>query len=41
MLDLLPPIYKETAAHGAFGREHFTCEKTDKAQLLRYAACLK
>lgn len=35
MLDLLHPIYKETAAYGHFGREHFRGEKTDKAQLLR------
>jgi hypothetical protein len=31
MLDLLHPIYKETAAYGHFGREHFPWEKTDKA----------
>jgi S-adenosylmethionine synthetase len=30
MLDLLHPIYKETAAYGHFG-EHFPWEKTDKA----------
>ncbi|MCM1621456.1 methionine adenosyltransferase domain-containing protein (plasmid) [Escherichia coli] len=41
MLDLLHPIYKETAAYGHFGREHFPWEKTDKAQLLRDAAGLK
>lgn len=35
MLDLLHPIYKETAAYGHFGREHFPWEKTDKAALLR------
>ncbi len=40
MLDLLHPIYKETAAYGHFGREHFP-EKTDKAQALRDAAGLK
>jgi S-adenosylmethionine synthetase len=34
MLDLLHPIYKETAAYH-FGREHFPWEKTDKAALLR------
>ncbi len=38
MLDLLHPIYKETAAYGHFGREHFPWEKTDKAALLREAA---
>ena len=41
MLDLLHPIYKETAAYGHFGREHFPWEKTDKAALLRDAAGLK
>lgn len=41
MLDLLHPIYKETAAYGHFGRENFPWEKTDKAQLLRDAAGLK
>ncbi len=40
MLDLLHPIYKETAAYGHFGRRHFPWEKTDKAQLLRDAAGL-
>ncbi|PSD01290.1 S-adenosylmethionine synthetase, partial [Klebsiella pneumoniae] len=35
------PIYKETAAYGHFGREHFPWEKTDKAALLREAAGLK
>ncbi|NDL64202.1 methionine adenosyltransferase [Acerihabitans arboris] len=41
MLDLLQPIYRETAAYGHFGREHFPWEKTDKAALLRDAAGLK
>ncbi|UVK76984.1 MAG: methionine adenosyltransferase [Sodalis sp. Fse] len=41
MLDLLQPIYRETAAYGHFGREHFPWEKTDKAELLRDAAGLK
>ncbi len=41
MLDLLHPIYKETAAYGHFGREHFPWEKTDKAAQLREAAGLK
>ncbi|WP_410013578.1 methionine adenosyltransferase [Sodalis sp. C49] len=40
MLDLLQPIYRETAAYGHFGREHFPWEKTDKAALLRDAAGL-
>lgn len=41
-LDLLRPIYKQTAAYGHFGREldSFTWEKTDKADLLRDAAGL-
>jgi len=40
MLDLLRPIYQETAAYGHFGREEeqFTWERTDKAQALREAA---
>ncbi len=39
-LDLLRPIYLETAAYGHFGREldNFTWEKTDKAEVLRDAA---
>jgi S-adenosylmethionine synthetase len=39
-LDLLRPIYRETAAYGHFGRElpNFTWERTDKADLLRDAA---
>jgi S-adenosylmethionine synthetase len=38
-LDLLRPIYRETARHGHFGRElpAFTWERTDKAELLRKA----
>ncbi len=37
MLDLLRPIYRQTAAYGHFGRElaDFTWEKTDKADALR------
>ena len=37
MLNLLRPIYRNTAAYGHFGREEddFTWEKTDKAELLR------
>lgn len=30
MLDLLHPIYKETAAYGHFGREHFHGKKPTK-----------
>lgn len=41
MLDLLQPIYFDTAAYGHFGREHFPWEKTDKTALLRDAAGLK
>jgi len=41
-LDLLRPIYKQTARHGHFGRPHanggFTWEKTDKADALAKAA---
>jgi S-adenosylmethionine synthetase len=41
-LDLLRPIYKQTARHGHFGRSHadggFTWEKTDKAAALAKAA---
>jgi S-adenosylmethionine synthetase len=41
-LDLLRPIYRQTAAYGHFGREldNFTWEKTDKAEQLREAANL-
>ena len=39
-LDLLRPIYAQTAAYGHFGRElnDFTWESTDRAELLRAAA---
>lgn len=39
-LDLLRPIYAQTAAYGHFGREEpdFTWEKTDKIELLKEAA---
>jgi S-adenosylmethionine synthetase len=42
MLDLIRPIYFDTAAYGHFGREEpqFTWEKTDKADALRAAAGL-
>lgn len=42
-LDLLRPIYLETASYGHFGREleDFTWEKTDRAAILRDAAKLK
>ena len=35
MLDLIRPIYRETAAYGHFGRSHFPWEQTDKAEALR------
>lgn len=40
MLDLVRPIYSNTAAYGHFGREEagFSWEKTDKAELLKSAA---
>jgi len=39
-LDLLRPIYRETAAYGHFGRElpNFTWEKTDRVESLRKRA---
>ncbi len=42
MLDLLRPIYLNTAAYGHFGRDEdsFTWERTDKADILRDAAGL-
>ncbi|WP_298206372.1 methionine adenosyltransferase domain-containing protein, partial [Acidovorax sp.] len=42
MLDLLRPIYTETASYGHFGREEpdFTWEVTDKAAELKAAAGL-
>jgi S-adenosylmethionine synthetase len=36
-LDLLRPIYRETAAYGHFGRPTFNWEQTDKAQALKDA----
>jgi len=43
MLDLLRPVYLNTAAYGHFGREEpgFTWERTDKAAILRADAGLK
>lgn len=41
MLDLLQPIYQQTASYGHFGRSQFPWEKTDKAALLREAVGLK
>ncbi|MDA1372911.1 MAG: methionine adenosyltransferase [Proteobacteria bacterium] len=42
MLDLLRPIYRQTAAYGHFGREEpdFTWERTDKADALKSDAGL-
>ena len=34
-LDLLRPIYRETAAYGHFGREGFSWERTDKVEELK------
>ncbi|WP_122056187.1 methionine adenosyltransferase [Vibrio sp. Evd11] len=41
MLNLLQPIYKQTAAYGHFGREEFPWESTDKAAILADFAGLK
>ena len=41
MLDLIQPIYRQTAAYGHFGREQFPWEKIDRAAELRAAAELK
>ncbi|MDG2941696.1 methionine adenosyltransferase [Exercitatus varius] len=40
MLNLIQPIYRETAAYGHFGREQFPWEKIDRAAELRAAAGL-
>ena len=42
MLDLLKPIYRQTAAYGHFGRKgaNFTWERTDKADALKSDAGL-
>jgi S-adenosylmethionine synthetase len=42
MLDLIQPIYKQTAAYGHFGRDdiELSWEKTDKADALRADAKL-
>ena len=34
-LDLLKPIYRQTASYGHFGRKGFSWEKTDKAAILK------
>ena len=34
-LDLKKPIYSKTAAYGHFGRNGFSWERTDKADILR------
>ncbi|MCL9773489.1 methionine adenosyltransferase [Vibrio methylphosphonaticus] len=41
MLNLLQPMYKQTAAYGHFGREEFPWEATDKADILRDFAGIK
>ena len=40
MLDLIQPIYQETATYGHFGRDIFPWEQLDKAEMLRDAAGL-
>ncbi len=40
-LDLLRPIYRDTAAYGHFGRSEFTWERTDRKDALRDAAGLR
>lgn len=40
MLNLIQPIYRQTAAYGHFGREQFPWEKIDRASELRAAAGL-
>ncbi len=40
-LDLLKPIYKQTAAYGHFGREDFNWEKTDKVEEIKEFLNLK
>jgi len=34
-LDLLKPIYRQTAAYGHFGRESFSWEVTDKVEQIK------
>ena len=41
MLNLIQPIYRQTAAYGHFGREQFPWETVDRAEELRAAAGLK
>ena len=41
MLNLIQPIYRQTAAYGHFGREQFPWEKVDRAEELRAAPGLK
>jgi S-adenosylmethionine synthetase len=36
-LDLLKPIFSATAGDGHFGKEHFSWERTDKAEILKKA----
>lgn len=38
MLDLWRPMYKETASYGHFGRDIFSWEKTDRADILKEKA---
>ncbi|MDG6895637.1 methionine adenosyltransferase [Volucribacter amazonae] len=41
MLDLIRPIYRETASYGHFGREHFPWEQLDRVDELKQAAGVK
>ncbi|BAC24462.1 metK [Wigglesworthia glossinidia endosymbiont of Glossina brevipalpis] len=41
MLDLLKPIYRETAVYGHFSKIHFPWEKIDKANILRDSSGIK
>ena len=41
MLNLIQPIYRQTAAYGHMGRDQFPWEKVDRAEELRAAAGLK
>ncbi len=34
-LDLLRPIFRETASYGHFGRDGFSWEKTDKVEAIK------
>ena len=40
-LELLRPVYRQTASYGHFGRDGFSWERTNKAEALRAAAKVK